>query len=131
MSVELSFGVIAAAALGGAAGAAARFLLDRYLRVGVLIANTVGCLLMGALIGAAAVSAGAAAGGELWAPWTVGLLAFGFIGALSTFATVSLWAAQLWVAGSHWKAMGLWALHSGCGIAAAAAGLALGWHLAS
>lgn len=131
MSVELSFGVIAAAALGGAAGAAARFLLDRYLRVGVLIANTVGCLLMGALIGAAAVSAGSPAGDELWEPWTVALLAFGFIGALSTFATVSLWAAQLWVAGSRWKAMGLWALHSGCGIAAAAAGLALGWHLAS
>lgn len=118
-------------ALGGAAGAAVRFLLDRYLQAGVLIANTVGCLALGALIGAAgAASASAAAGGELWEPWTVGLLAFGFIGALSTFATVSLRAAQLWVTGTRWKAIELWGLHTSCGIAAAAVGLALGWQLA-
>ncbi|WP_191089999.1 CrcB family protein [Nesterenkonia ebinurensis] len=144
MSVELSVGVIAAVALGGAAGAASRFLLDKYLRAGVLIANTLGCLLLGVLIGAAAAMAAAAsAGGRVtvssgfayggtsaWEPWTVGLLAFGLVGALSTFATVSLRAAQLWTHRRRWAALGLWGLHCGFGITAAAGGLALGWALA-
>ena len=124
MTLELSAGVIGSVAVGGAAGAVIRFLLDRYLRAGILCANTFGCLLLGALIGAA----GAA---EIdWQPWAAGLLAMGLVGALSTFATVALHAAQLWLAGSRWKAVGLWAAHAGCGIAAAAAGLVLGWSLA-
>lgn len=123
MIVDLSLGVIAAAAVGGAAGALSRFLLDNYLRSGVLIANTLGALLLGVLVG---VSASSALG---WSQPFIGLVAVGFLGALTTFSTVSLRAAEQWLSGFRWKAIGLWALHTGCGVAAAAAGLALGWLL--
>lgn len=125
MTLELSLTTVLAVAGGGALGAVGRFLLDRYLRAGVLIANTVGCLLLGSMIGASAAS-----GGQ-WDPWVVGLLAMGFCGALSTFATVALRAAQKWTSGARWQAIGLWAGHSVCGIAAGAAGLALGWNIAA
>ncbi|WP_120003360.1 FluC/FEX family fluoride channel [Nesterenkonia muleiensis] len=124
MTLELTAGVVAAVAVGGAAGAVIRFVLDRCLRAGILYANTLGCLLLGVLIGAGG------AGEAIWQPWAAGLLTMGLVGALSTFATVALRAAQLWLGGSRWKAVGLWSVHAGCGIAAAAAGLALGWSLA-
>ena len=132
MMPELTLAVVAAGALGGAVGAVARFLLDRYLRAGVLLANTVGCLGLGVLVGLVSALAVTGAGDPAsWQPLVVGLVALGLIGALSTFATVSLRAAQQWVTGSRWMAIGMWALHVGCGVAAAAAGLAVGWQLAS
>lgn len=124
MTLELSIGVVLAVAAGGALGAAARFLLDRYFRAGVLYANTLGCLLLGGLIGAAAE------GSVTWQPWVTGLLAMGLCGALSTFATVALRAAQKWSSGARWQAAALWVGHTVCGVAAGAAGLALGWALA-
>ncbi|NDK32329.1 CrcB family protein [Nesterenkonia haasae] len=132
MMPELTIAVVAAGALGGAVGAIARFLLDRYLRAGILLANTIGCLSLGVLVGILSAFAADSAGGDpaSWQPLVVGLLALGLTGALSTFATVSLRAAQQWIAGSRWMAVGMWTVHVVCGVAAAVAGLAIGWQLA-
>lgn len=124
MIVDLSVPVVLAAAAGGALGAAARFLLDTYLRAGVLLANILGSLLLGVMLG---VSAGSTAS---WNSAALGLLSGGFIGALSTFATVSLQAAKLWIAEARWQAAGLWLAHTGSGLAAAAGGAWLGWTVA-
>lgn len=130
MSVELSALVIVAVAIGGALGAVLRFLLDAYFTAGVLIANTVGSLLIGGFIGASAAVSGAASGpGSVWDDPTIGLAVIGFLGALSTFATVSLRAAQRWVAGERFIAAGLWLAHVTCGLVAVSAGLWAGWEL--
>ena len=125
MIIELSAPVVLAVAAGGALGAAARFLLDAYLRGGVLVANVLGSLMLGLMLG---LSAGGTAS---WDSAALGFLSIGFIGALSTFATVSLQAAQLWISRLRFKAVGLWLAHTGCGLAAAAAGVWWGWALAS
>ncbi|TLP94056.1 hypothetical protein FEF26_12480 [Nesterenkonia salmonea] len=132
MMPELTFSVVVAGALGGAMGAIARFLLDRYLRAGILVANTVGCLSLGVLVGFVSAFAADDASGDpaSWQPLLVGLLALGVTGALSTFATVALRAAQQWMEGSRWMAVGMWAAHVVCGVAAAAVGLTTGWQLA-
>lgn len=131
MLPELTVSVVAAGALGGAIGAVARFLLDRYLRAGVLLANTIGCLFLGVLVGfvSALAASGAANDQAQWQPLAVGLLALGLTGALSTFSTVALRAAQKWTAGARWTAVGMWSVHVVCGVVAAAAGLVLGWQL--
>lgn len=125
MIADFTVQVVLLAALGGGLGAAARFLLDAYVRAGVLLANTAGSLLLGVMLGASA------AGAVVFSSPVLGLVAVGFIGALSTFATVSLRAAQLWTTGHRLAAVGLWAAHTGCGLAAAAAGSWLGWLLGS
>lgn len=131
MMPELTLGVVAAGALGGALGAIFRFLLDRYLRAGILLANTIGCLSLGVLVGFLSSFATTGEGDVAsWQPLLVGLLALGLTGALSTFATVSLRAAQKWMEGSRWMAVGMWLLHVVCGTAAAVAGLMIGWQLA-
>jgi fluoride ion exporter CrcB/FEX len=132
MMPELTVSVVAAGAVGGAIGAIARFLLDRYLRAGILLANTIGCLFLGLLVGfvSALAASGAAEDQAQWQPLAVGLLALGLTGALSTFATVALRAALKWTAGARWKAVGMWSIHVVCGVAAAVAGLVLGWQLA-
>ena len=123
MIIEFTIPVVLAVALGGAFGAASRFLLDAYVPGGVLIANTAGSLLLGTMLGLSA------SGSITWGIETLGLLSFGFTGALTTFATVALRAAQLWVTKSRLKAVGLWLAHTGCGLPAAAAGAWLGWVL--
>ena len=121
MIVELSLPVVLAVAAGGGLGAVARYLLDTYLPGGLLIANTAGSLLLGVMLGVAA------AGGAGWHPLVLGLCAAGFFGALTTFATLALRAAQLWVAGERISAAGLWLVHVGAGLPAAALGAWLGW----
>ncbi|GAA4830198.1 fluoride efflux transporter FluC [Garicola koreensis] len=124
MIVELTVPVVLAAAAGGALGAAARFLLESYLRSGVLVANVLGSLLLGIMLGISAVSTSS------WDAAALGFLSVGFIGALSTFATVSLHAAQLWTTRHRVKAAALWLVHTGCGLVAAGGGAWLGWTLA-
>ena len=124
MIVEVTLPVVLSVALGGALGAASRFLLDAYVRGGLLIANTVASLLLGVMLGVTA------AGAITFSSAALGLAAAGFLGALSTFATVSLRAAQLWMTSRRFLAVGLWFAHTGCGLAAAAGGAWLGWALA-
>ncbi|WP_022872358.1 fluoride efflux transporter FluC [Nesterenkonia alba] len=106
-------------ALGGAIGATLRCLLDAYLPGGVLIANTVGSLAIGWLYGMLV------AGSSWLTETTTAALTVGLIGALSTFATVSLRAAQLWTGHRRWAAVGLWSVHIVCGLLAASAGVFL------
>ncbi|NLS10302.1 CrcB family protein [Nesterenkonia sp. MY13] len=109
--------MVLAVALGGAAGAVCRYLLESLWRAGILIANTLGCLLLGLMIGIAAVAT----------PWDAGvsaLVSVGFIGALSTFSAVSLRAAQHWLAGERTVAAGLWLVHTGAGLGAGILGIA-------
>lgn len=125
MIADFTLPVVLLAALGGGVGAALRLILDTYVRGGVLLANTVGSLLLGLMLGASA------AGAVVFSSAALGFVSVGFIGALSTFATVSLRAAQLWVSKHRLAAVGLWCAHTGCGLAAAAAGAWLGWMLGS
>ncbi|GAA1805383.1 hypothetical protein GCM10009771_04510 [Nesterenkonia flava] len=104
----------------------ARLLLDRYLPAGLLVANTLGSLLLGWLYGALSLQLNGTGPGLLSEPATA-VLALGLIGALSTFATVSLRAAQLWIEGSRLHAVGLWLVHAVCGLAAGACGIWLAW----
>ena len=117
MTLDVSFGLVLAVALGGAAGAVARYLLDSFWRAGILIANTLGCLLLGLMIGIAAVT-------NPWEPEVSALVSVGFIGALSTFSTVSLRAAEQWLTGDRAAAAGLWLVHTGAGLAAGILGIA-------
>ncbi|GAB3846156.1 CrcB family protein [Nesterenkonia populi] len=110
--------VVLGVAAGGAVGAVSRYLLDRFLPGGLLAANVLGCFGLGLLYGLLVSAAGP---GQ---PTTT-ILAAGLLGALTTFATVSLRSAQLWLDGSRWAAAGLWLAHAGAGFAAAAAGLLL------
>lgn len=127
MTPVLSAAVIVGVALGGALGAVARLLLDRMLPFGILTANTVGCFALGYLFGefsTLTVSGPAPETGPFSEP-VMTVLAFGLIGTLSTFATVSVRAAELWMNGQRLHASGLWTIHVSCGFAAAAVGIAL------
>ncbi|MCH8559570.1 fluoride efflux transporter FluC [Nesterenkonia sp. DZ6] len=127
MNPEFSIAIALGVALGGSVGAVARFLLDRYLRVGLLLANTLGCFLLGYLLGELTWLSGNGAAepeGVLPSPVST-VLIFGVLGALSTFATVSVRVAQTWVSGRRLRAVGIWTAHVGCGFAAAALGIAL------
>lgn len=119
MIVEFTLPVVLTVALGGALGAASRFLLDAYVRGGLLIANTVASLLLGVMLGVTA------AGAITFSSAALGLAAAGFLGALSTFATVSLRVAQTWMAGRRVQAVGIWLAHVSLGLLAAALGIAL------
>lgn len=123
MIIEFTLPAALSVLLGGAVGAVARFLLDAYIRGGVLIANTVGSLLLGVMLG---LSAG---GSITWTNATLGLLATGLSGALTTYATVALRTAQLWVTKARVKAAAVWLNHTAWGLAAAVGGAWLGWAL--
>ncbi|MBA8921174.1 fluoride efflux transporter FluC [Nesterenkonia jeotgali] len=131
MDPEMSLRVVLGVAAGGAVGAVLRFLLDRYLRAGILLANVLGCLVLGYLFGELtwlAENGGAPGGAVLTALLSETgstVLAIGALGALSTFATVSVRVAQTWMAGRQLRAAGIWVAHVGLGFAAAAAGIAL------
>lgn len=127
MTAPMTLAVLAGVALGGAVGAVLRLLLDRALPFGILAANTLGCLALGFLFGILSAHGGEGqepAGGISSEP-VVAVLSFGLLGALSTFSTVSLRAAQLWMGGQRARALGMWALHVVFGFAAAAAGVVL------
>lgn len=114
----MSLMVVLGVGLGGAVGAVSRYLLDRYLPGGLLAANVLGCFGLGLLYGLLV-------SGEGPDRATSVVLAAGLLGALTTFATVSLRSAQLWLDGRRWAAAGLWVAHAGLGFAAAACGLLL------
>ena len=125
MTASLTLAVVAGVALGGAAGAVLRLLLDRLLPFGILAANTLACLVLGFLFGA--FSAHGGEGQEpadgIFAEPVMAVLSFGLLGALSTFATVSLRVAQLWMDGQQARAISTWTVHVVFGFAAAALGV--------
>ncbi|MGJ9405581.1 fluoride efflux transporter FluC [Nesterenkonia aurantiaca] len=127
MIPEFSLAIALGVALGGSVGALGRFLLDRYLRVGLLLANTLGCCALGYLLGELTWLSenGVDEPGGLFSGPVSTVLIFGLLGALSTFATVSVRVAQAWMAGRHLRAVGIWGAHVGFGFAAAALGIAL------
>lgn len=125
MTASLTLAVVVGVALGGAAGAVLRLLLDRLLPFGILAANTLACLVLGFLFGAFSAHGGEGqepADGIFSEP-VVTVLSFGLLGALSTFATVSLRVAQLWMDGQKARAIGTWTVHVVFGFAAAALGV--------
>ena len=128
MNMAVTWPIILGIALGGAAGAIVRLILDRILPFGILLANSLGCAILGFLFGE--MSAVDPETYELLGTGTVSpalltILTFGLIGALSTFATVSLNAAQLWMSGHRIRAAALWGIHLICGFLAGAGGFAL------
>ncbi|WP_218220219.1 CrcB family protein [Nesterenkonia sp. Act20] len=127
MTYELSLLLVLGVAVGGAAGAVLRYLLDRYLPGGLLAANVLACLALGYLYGELSwlAETGREAGGGLLSEPVAAALSVGALGALSTFATVSLRVAQRWMAGQRLRAVGVWTAHVGLGFAAAALGIAL------
>ncbi|MGJ9425009.1 fluoride efflux transporter FluC [Nesterenkonia halotolerans] len=127
MISELSLLIVLGVAVGGAAGAVLRFLLDRYLPGGLLAANVLACLALGYLYGELSwlAETGRVAEDGLLSGPVATTLALGVLGALSTFATVSLRVAQRWMAGQRLRAIGLWTAHIGLGFGAAALGIAL------
>ncbi len=120
---------VALIALGGAIGAIARFgigslvirLTDVAFPLGTLIANVVGCFLMGLLIGSRV--------GEQM-PWLKHHLGIGFLGSLTTFSafsaeTLGLFQQDRWVvAGTNVGASLVF------GLVAVACGIAIGKRLA-
>ena len=125
MTTTVSLAVVLGIALGGAFGAAMRLLLDRYLRGGVLIANTLGCFVLGFLFGEFSVLQAEDATMDLWIPSepVLAVVAIGLVGALSTFSTVSLRVAQLWMDGRRGRALFTWTSHVLCGITAGVLGV--------
>ncbi|WP_146339290.1 CrcB family protein [Nesterenkonia sp. NBAIMH1] len=101
--------VVLGIAVGGAFGAAVRYLLDRYLPAGLLAANALGCFGAGILYGLLVSGSGL---DEQLAT----VLAVGVFSALTTFATVSLRSALLcgWTGGAgRLPACGLLTLEPG------------------
>ena len=81
-------------ALGGALGALGRFAIAQQIKgvAGTLVANGVGCLLMGCLVGFLSTRAPVS---EAVRPF----LLTGVLGALTTYSTFSLETLQLWQSG--------------------------------
>lgn len=127
MTATISVAAVLGIALGGAFGAVMRLLLDRYLRGGVLIANTAACFVLGFLFGEFSVMQTEDATVDFWVPSepVLAVVAIGLVGALSTFSTVSLRVAQLWMDGRRPRAVFTWFSHVLCGITAGVLGVAL------
>lgn len=99
--------LILAIAAGGAVGAVLRHLVNVQTVLwfgsgfpwGTLFVNVAGCFLMGLLVEASAL---------LWSPGPVlrGMIAVGFLGALTTFSSFSLDAAFLYERGALFAAAG-------------------------
>lgn len=107
-------------ALGGAAGAVARYSLARWVQslwqgswpLGTLLVNLSGCALMGVVFVLVERSA-------VHPDWR-GVLMVGFLGAFTTYSTFSLEALELWQAGQGGVAMGYMVVTTvGCVLAAA------------
>lgn len=111
-------------ALGGAAGAVARYGVNRAATVAfgpgfpvaTLTVNVVGSFLMGLLVVALATR------GNAWAP----LLLTGVLGGFTTFSAFSLDTLTLWERGQHGLAAGYVVLSVLLSLAAVGAGLTLG-----
>lgn len=113
-------------ALGGAAGATGRYLLDTWLRRrqstrfprSTLVVNVLGSLVLGVVTGTTLTGA---AGDTLHA--AVGV---GFCGALTTFSTFGYETLRVFLDGARATAVANVVATTGASIGAAAAGLALG-----
>ncbi len=110
---------------GGMVGAPSRYLLDRFIQarhglgfpIGTLVVNVLGCLLLGAIAGAAGSPA-----------WVVALLGTGFCGGFTTFSTFAVESVELAELGDLRGALmagGYVGLSLALGLGAAAAGSAL------
>ncbi|GAB3188287.1 fluoride efflux transporter FluC [Nesterenkonia suensis] len=132
MTTTLSVALVLGVAVGGAGGAVLRLLLDRYVRYGILVANTLGCLVLGFLYGefSALTAVQPAPEAGVFSPGVLTVLSYGLIGALSTFATVSLRAAQRWADGHRLQAAWIWLVNIVCGVLAAGLGIAISGLLA-
>ncbi len=122
----MSAPILLAVAVGGFFGAPTRFLVDRYvtgrfasqLPWGTFLVNASGSLLLGVL-------AGLALAGSL-PPLLVAGLGTGFCGAYTTFSTFSFETLRLAESGRLAEAGANLLASVGVGLAAAAAGVALG-----
>ena len=109
--------------VGGAIGAPARYLTDRFVQsrhrvrfpFGTLLVNLIGCFVLGV------IAAGAHRHG--WSPKTVALLGTGFCGGLTTFSTFAVETVELG-ADTH-RARS--ALYLGLSVAGGIALAELGW----
>jgi CrcB protein len=107
--------------LGGAVGAPARYLLDRWIQsrhrihfpIGTLVVNVVGCLVLGAVAGAVARHG--------WSAQVQALIGTGFCGGLTTFSTFSVEVSELLQAKLGWRAAAYAVLSCALGIGLAAA----------
>ncbi|EHY88026.1 fluoride efflux transporter CrcB [Saccharomonospora azurea] len=113
-------------ALGGAAGATGRYLLDTWLRrrqstrfpLSTLVVNVLGSLVLGVVAGTTVTGA---AGDTLHA-----VVGVGFCGALTTFSTFGYETLRVFLDGARTTAVANVVATTGASIGAAAAGLALG-----
>ena len=118
--------ILAGLMVAGALGAVLRFLVDRTVQgrspwdfpAGILVVNVSGCLVLGTLTGAALHH-------DLAAGWLV-VLGTGLIGAYTTFSTFTYDTVRLLGSDSPGEGLVNILVSVGAGLAAAAAGLALG-----
>jgi CrcB protein len=122
----MNFSLYLAVAGGGLVGAPSRYLLDRAIssRIesdmpwGTVVVNISGSLLLGALTGLGL--------GHHLSPIPTALLGTGFCGAYTTFSTFTFETVRLLEDGRIFEAAGNVAVSVLVGLAAAAAGVALG-----
>jgi CrcB protein len=111
--------------LGGAIGAPARYLTDRWVQarnpqrfpLGTLLINLGGCLLLGLVTGGLVH--------RHWPANVQALLGTGFCGGLTTFSTFSVEAVELWQGRFTARSLAYVAISCALGLALAAVGYAL------
>jgi fluoride exporter len=112
---------------GGAVGAPARYLVDRWIQSrhaalfpwGTFVVNLAGCAVLGVVAGAVSVADGPG--------WLLTLVGTGFCGALTTFSTFSFETVRLVEEGSARAA----AAYLGASVAAGLTVCAVGWAVGS
>ena len=122
----MTLGLFLAVAAGGFVGAPSRYLLDRYISGralsgrpwGTLVINVTGSLLLGFLTGLTMTGHLSEIGKAL--------LGTGFCGAYTTFSTFTFESVRLLEDGRIVDAVGNVVISAAVGLAAAAAGLAIG-----
>jgi len=128
--VNLSAGVLAGVAIGGGAGATARYLISAAAGClgsgwpwGTLTVNAVGCVAIGSLLALMLTPETA----PRWSPSpaTRAALLVGFLGAFTTFSTYAWEAVDLMMRGRPWRAGGYLLASHALGLA----GVWLGWKM--
>lgn len=112
--------------VGGAVGAPARYLVDRWVQSrhassfpsGTFVVNVAGCAVLGVVAGAVSAADGPA--------WLLTLVGTGFCGALTTFSTFSFETIRLVEEGSARVAAAYVALSVAVGLTFCAVGWAIG-----
>ena len=106
--------------LGGAVGAPARYLFDRWVQarhrlrfpLGTLLVNLIGCLVLGIVAGGVAH--------HQWSTDSQALLGTGFCGGLTTFSAFSVEGVELWQGKLAGRAAGYVIASCGLGVGLAA-----------